>query len=52
MKWRGEDPGEEKTQERRRPRKGEMTDAGQLEEVAKYKYLGRLITFGNEMDEG
>ena len=36
---------------RRRPRRGVMMDAEQLEEVAKYKYLGRLITFGNEMNK-
>ena len=28
-----------------------MMDAEQLEEVAEYKYLGRLITSGNEMDK-
>ena len=28
-----------------------MIDAEQLEEVAEYKYLGRLITSGKEMDK-
>ena len=36
---------------RRRPRRRVMIDAKQLEEVAEYKYLGRLITSGNEMDK-
>ena len=27
-----------------------MIDAEQLEELAEYKYLGRLITSGNEME--
>ena len=36
---------------RRRPRRGVMIDADQLEEVVEYKYLGRLITSGNEMDK-
>ena len=36
---------------RRRPRRGVMIDAEQLEEVAEYKYLGRLITSGNEMNK-
>ena len=48
---RGEDRGEEKTEERRRPRRGVTMDAEQLEEVVEYKYLGRLITSGNEMDK-
>ena len=34
---------------RRRPRTGVMVDTEQLEEVAEYKYLGKLITSGNEM---
>ena len=49
---RGEDQGEEKTEERRRPRRGVMRDAEHLEEVASYKYLGRLTTSHNEMDKG
>ena len=36
---------------RRRPRRGVMRDAEQLEEVAEYAYLGRLVTSGNEMDK-
>ena len=36
---------------RRRPRTGVMIDAEKLEEVTEYKYLGRLITFGNEMSK-
>ena len=36
---------------RRRPRRGVMIDAEQLEEVIEYKYLGRLITSGNELSK-
>ena len=32
-------------------RRGLMRDAEQLEEVAEYMYLGRLITSGNEMNK-
>ena len=36
---------------RRRPRTGVKIDAEQLEEVTEYKYLGRLITSGNELSK-
>ena len=36
---------------RRRPRTGVKIDAEQLEEVTEYKYLGRLITSGNELNK-
>ena len=36
---------------RRRPRRGVMMDAEQLEELAECKYLGRLITSGNERNK-
>ena len=36
---------------RRRPRRGVVIYSEQLEEVAEYTYLGRLITSGNEMDK-
>ena len=36
---------------RRRLRTGVMIDAEQLEEVTEYKYLGRLITSGNEISK-
>ena len=35
----------------RRPRTGVKIDAEQLEEVTEYKYLGRLITSGNELSK-
>ena len=34
---------------RKRSRKGIIVDGEQLEEVNAYKYLGRLLTPGNEM---
>ena len=36
---------------RRRLRTGVMIDGKQLEEVGEYKYLGRLITSGNEISK-
>ena len=36
---------------RRRSRRGVMIDAEQLEEVIESKYLGRLVTSGNEMSK-
>ena len=36
---------------RRRLRRGVMIDAEHLEEVTEYIYLGRLVTFGNEMSK-
>ena len=34
-----------------RLRTGVMTDGEQLEEVTEYKYLGRLVTSGNEISK-
>ena len=34
---------------RRKPRKGIIIDGEKLEEVDEYKYLGRMLTPGNEM---
>ena len=35
----------------RRLRTGVMIDAEQLEEAMEYNYLGRLVTFGNEIGQ-
>ena len=36
---------------RSRLRTGVMTDGEQLEEVTEYKYLGRLVTSGNDISK-
>ena len=36
---------------RSRLRTGEMINREQLEEVSEYKYLGRLVTSGNEISK-